>query len=135
MTIRPQWQPYVDAAAAYATTMYTVSPEAAERQAQRMLDMSVGPMHEMLTKSAQNLVALWKHAGTHSTCTVNGAGLEELNGDKATVLVAARVQASGPGDQAPSADKPQAYRLRLFVEKQSDGTYKIADLKYPDGGN
>jgi serine/threonine-protein kinase len=128
---RGQWQPYVDAASAYVTTMFTVTPATAESSVHRMLDMTVGSLHASLAQNSQNLIALFQNTQTQSTCTINAAGLEDLTGDKASVLVAARVQTSPPGGQASS----QPHRLRLEVQKQLDGTLKIADLKYPDGGN
>jgi serine/threonine protein kinase len=126
---REQWQPYVAAATTYVTTMYEVTPETADSTAQRMLDMSVGKLHAALAGGSNALTAALQDAKTKTSCTIDGAGLESLSGDEASVLVAATVKSSTAESQNPGAGP---YRLRLIVQKQSDGTLKVGDVQYPD---
>jgi Mce-associated membrane protein len=60
-----------------------------------------------------------------STGTVAGAGLESLNSDRATVLVAVSVKTSLSGQ--PSAE-PKRWRMRITVVKTNDG-YKVSNVE------
>ena len=130
---RAQWQTYVDAATAYVTAMFTYTPETVASNAQRMLDMSVGPLHAKFEGHTDDLVVIMRDR--RGECIINGAGLEDLSGDSARVLVAARAKAWRASEDPSTAKEPEPYRLRLTVQKQPDGSLKIADLAYPNGGN
>jgi hypothetical protein len=110
---RGQWQPYVDAATAYVKTMYDITPATASNSVQRMLDTSVGKLHAMLVDSAEKLTGIYQ--SSQSTCTISGAGVEDLSGDNASVLITAKVETPATGGQDPGT-KAQPYRLRLNVQ-------------------
>ena len=124
----PQWQPYVDAGVRLSKQMFTYEHGNESAAVQSMLAQSTGALRELLTKdgNVDNLTKLFRDTNASSVATVNSAGLESFDGSTAVVLVAVSVQVG--------AQPSTKYRQRVWVVKE-DNALKVANVKYPDGGN
>jgi serine/threonine-protein kinase len=129
ITTKSEWQPFIDSAEQFSRDMYTSAPESFDSDFQRVLDETTGDLHNLLVSHSDGFRELV--GSSKSTATVNGSGLESEDGNSASVLVALSVtKAATVGD--PPAATPM--RLRVTVVK-TDGTYKVSNIKFRDGGS
>lgn len=122
----PTWQPYVDAAKTTAINLTTISYQTVDNDIQRILDNSTGTFHDDFSTRSEPFKKIVRDNQSASSGTVNGAGLESLDGAQARVLVAVSVKTSNAGkpDQ-----EPRAWRIRISVDKIGQ-SYKASNVGF-----
>jgi serine/threonine-protein kinase len=129
---KAEWQPFIDAGAQTLATMYTFNQDTIDQSIDRFYSKTTGSLREMWSADNHiaNLKALLHSTGNSSEAAVNASGLEYVDGTTGKVLVALTVtQRASDGTSKP----PTRLRWRVTVV-QTNGTYLISDMKYPDGG-
>ncbi|OHV06432.1 hypothetical protein [Mycobacterium talmoniae] len=109
-----------------AVDLTTVDYTHADADVQRILAATTGTFHDNFAKRSPIYLAAVKDAQSKSVGTVSAAGLESRSGDEAQVVVAVTVTASSA---AVPEQPPQAWRMRLTVQKVGDAT-KVAKVEF-----
>jgi hypothetical protein len=122
----PAWQPYVDAGKTMAVDLTTMSYPTVDADVQRILDNSTGTFHDDFQKRSQPFIDAVKQAQSVSSGTVNGAGLESLDGTQARVLVAVSVKTTTAGKPE---QEPKSWRMRISVDKIGQ-SYKASNVEF-----
>ena len=110
-----------------ALNLTTIDWQQAEGDVQRVLDSATGTFYDDFQQRAQPFVEVVKQAQSKSEGTIAEAGLEEVSGDEARVLVAVTVQTSNAG--APE-QQPRAWRMRLTVQKTGEDEAKVSNVEF-----
>ncbi len=118
-------RPFVDAAAAMAVLLTSVSYQTVDSDVQRILDSSTNPFHDDFARRSDEFERVVRNAGSTSTGTVVGTALDSLSGDSADVDVALTVHTVYAA--VPPADRD--WRLRIHVNRIGD-TYKAASVQF-----
>jgi Mce-associated membrane protein len=111
------------AARTYTTSLTTFDARTFEQDAERVRRASTPEFVAQYDETIEGLRETVEDDQVVSTGTVVGAGLEELDGDTATVLVAVNqelVSAQGPA-------RTEANRLRMVLERRN-GRWLVADV-------
>jgi Mce-associated membrane protein len=109
-----------------AIDLTTISYSQADADVARILDSATGTFHDEFQKRSQPFIDVVKKAQSDSQGSVTSAGVESVEGDKASVIVAVSVKTSNAGvpDQ-----QPRGWRMRLNVQKVGD-TAKVSDVAF-----
>ena len=110
-----------------ALNLTTIDWQQAEGDVQRVLDSATGTFYDDFQQRSGPFVEVVKQAQSKSTGTIAEAGLEEVSGDEARVLVAVTVQTSNAG--APE-QQPRAWRMRLTVQKTGEDEAKVSNVEF-----
>ncbi|MDT5367363.1 MAG: hypothetical protein QOC62_1794 [Mycobacterium sp.] len=122
----PAWQPYVDAAKTTAVSLTTINYQTVDADVQRILDNSTGAFHDDFSNRSEAFKQTSRDAQSVSSGTVNGAGLESLDGTQARVLVAVRVKTTNAANPNP---EPKSWRMRISVDKIGQ-SYKASNVEF-----
>lgn len=109
-----------------AIDLTTISYQHADADVARILDSATGTFHDDFQKRAEPFVAIVKKVQTTTQGSVTAAGVESIDGNRASVIVAVSVQTSNAG---VPAQQPRGWRMRLAVEKVGD-TAKVSDVQF-----
>jgi Mce-associated membrane protein len=109
-----------------AIDLTTISYSQAEGDVARILDSATGSFHDDFQKRSQPFIDVVKKAQSDSEGSVTAAGVESVDGDKASVIVAVSVKTSNAG--VPE-QQPRGWRMRLNVQKVGD-TAKVSDVAF-----
>ena len=116
----------VAAGRAGVLALTTIDHTQADRDVQRILDLSTGAFRDDFAGRADSLKAAARAAQSTSVGTIREAGLESVDGDSAQVLVALTVMTSNRG--APER-QPKSWRTRVTVTRTGDG-FKVASVEF-----
>jgi Mce-associated membrane protein len=109
-----------------AIDLTTIGYSQAEADVARILDSATGSFHDDFQKRSQPFIDVVKNAQSDSQGSVTAAGVESVEGDKASVIVAVSVKTSNAG--VPE-QQPRGWRMRLNVQKVGD-TAKVSDVAF-----
>jgi Mce-associated membrane protein len=112
------------AARTYTTSLTTFDARTFDADAERVRRSSTAEFAAEYDQTVEGLRESVESQRLVSTGTVVGAGLEELGGGTATVLVAVNQEILTPGAQA----RTEANRLRMVLQR-SDGRWLIQDVQ------
>lgn len=98
----------------------------AKQNAQRVVDDSTGEFRDDFTKHLNDFTKDLEQAKVTTTVTVNGAAVQAIKGDSATVLVAVTSEVS---NSAGAQHEPRAWRLIVTVTRDS-GKPKMSKLEF-----
>jgi Mce-associated membrane protein len=110
-----------------ALNLTTIDWQQADGDVQRVLESATGTFYDDFQQRAAPFVEVVKQAQSKSVGTVAEAGLEDVSGDEARVLVAVTVQTSNAG--APE-QQPRAWRMRLTVQKTGEDEAKVSNVEF-----
>ncbi|MCU1694197.1 MAG: hypothetical protein JWR34_260 [Mycobacterium sp.] len=121
-----QREVFLQAGRQAAIDLTTISYSQADADVARILDSATGTFRDDFQKRSQPFIDVVKRAQSDSQGSVASAGVESVEGDKATVIVAVSVKTSNAGvpDQ-----QPRGWRMRLSVQKVGD-TAKVSDVAF-----
>ncbi|MDT5303910.1 MAG: Mce-associated rane protein, partial [Mycobacterium sp.] len=121
-----QREVFLQAGRQAAIDLTTISYSQADADVARILDSATGTFHDDFQKRSQPFIDVVKKAQSDSQGSVTSAGVESVEGDKASVIVAVSVKTSNAGvpDQ-----QPRGWRMRLNVQKVGD-TAKVSDVAF-----
>ncbi|WP_445169953.1 serine/threonine-protein kinase [Mycolicibacterium sp. Dal123E01] len=122
----PAWSGYVDAGEKFAVYLTTISHATVDIDVDRILDNSTGSFHDDFARRAEAFKQTVRQAKSVSVGKVTAAGLEELESDRATVLVAITVNTTNT--DAPQQE-PRSWRMRLGIV-HIDGGYKTEKTEF-----
>jgi Mce-associated membrane protein len=114
----------LEAARVYSTSLTTFDARTLDEDAERVRRASTEQFAEQYDASIADLRATVDAEQTVSTGTVVGAGLEQLDGGTATVLVAVNQQLAGTTGEP----RTEANRLRMVLERR-DGRWLIGSVE------
>lgn len=117
---------FVEAARQGALNLTTIDYATIDDDVRRILDSSIGTLHEDFEQRSQPFIDVVKKARSTSQGTITAAGLESQDGDQAQVLVAVLVKtssATGPESQ------PRGWRMRIGVQKVGDFA-KVSNVQF-----
>ncbi|MDN5757331.1 MAG: hypothetical protein L0H59_02180 [Tomitella sp.] len=117
--------PYIDKADMVVLDIVNASPDTAEKNAQEVLDNSIGDFHDVYAGARDQYLAMVTGSEATSEGKIIQSGLESIDGTKATVLVLASTEVTNKSVSEPSR---RDFRLRVTVEKQGDD-YKVSSLE------
>lgn len=106
-----------------AINLTTISYTQADADVARILDSATGTFRDDFQKRSAPFIDVVKKAQSTSQGSVTAAGLESVDGDHASVIVAVSVKTTNAG--APK----RAWRMRITVEKVAD-TAKASDVQF-----
>jgi Mce-associated membrane protein len=121
-----QREVFLQAGRRAAIDLTTISYSRAEADVARILDSATGSFHDDFQKRSHPFIDVVKKAQSDSQGSVTAAGVESVEGDKASVIVAVSVKTSNAG--LPE-QQPRGWRMRLNVEKVGD-TAKVSDVAF-----
>jgi Mce-associated membrane protein len=121
-----QREVFLQAGRQAAIDLTTISYSRAEADVARILDSATGSFHDDFQKRSQPFIDVVKKAQSDSQGSVTAAGVESVEGDKASVIVAVSVKTSNAG--VPE-QQPRGWRMRLDVEKVGDSA-KVSDVAF-----
>jgi serine/threonine protein kinase, bacterial len=122
----PAWQPYVDAGKQGALNLTTIDYATVDADVQRIIDNGTGAFLDDFKNRAGPFKDQVRQLKSTSKGTVNGAGLETLDGDTAKVLIAVSVKTA----VVDQPDQPlRSWRMRITVKRVGDG-YKISNVEF-----
>jgi Mce-associated membrane protein len=121
-----QREVFLQAGRQAAIDLTTISYSRAEADVARILDSASGSFHDDFQKRSQPFIDVVKKAQSDSQGSVTAAGVESVEGDKASVIVAVSVKTSNAG--VPE-QQPRGWRMRLNVEKVGDAA-KVSDVAF-----
>lgn len=124
--VQAQRNEFIEAARQGALNLTTIDYATVEDDVQRILDSSIGALHEDFEQRSQPFIDVVKKVRSSSQGTVTAAGLESQEGDQAQVLVAVLVTTSttaGPESQ------PRGWRMRIGVQKVGDFA-KVSNVQF-----
>jgi Mce-associated membrane protein len=121
-----QREVFLQAGRQAAINLTTISYSQAEADVTRILDSATGSFHDEFQKRSQPFIDVVKKAQSDSQGSVTAAGVESVEGDRASVIVAVSVKTSNAG--VPE-QQPRGWRMRLNVEKVGD-TAKVSDVQF-----
>jgi Mce-associated membrane protein len=121
-----QREVFLQAARQAAIDLTAISYSRAEADVARILDSATGSFHDDFQKRSQPFIDVVKKAQSDSQGSVTAAGVESVEGDKASVIVAVSVKTS---NAAVPEQQPRGWRMRLNVEKVGDAA-KVSDVAF-----
>ena len=117
-------QQVVDAATSCLTAMNTYDYRSVDDTKQRGMACTTGSFTDHYATSFDQVTKAATKAKSSQTFQVTGAGIQELSGDKATLLVFAQLETT------VGKDSPQYGVLSAVVSMQKvDGTWKVAGYR------
>jgi Mce-associated membrane protein len=112
-----QRQDVVAAAQKVAGDLTSISSSNAPAQIQSLTNESTGGFRDQISTYAQALQAILQQSGAGSQGTVSAAGIERMDANTASVLVA--VTATVSNNKLPNA-QPVSYRLGVQLQREGD---------------
>jgi Mce-associated membrane protein len=112
-----QRQDVVAAAQKVAGDLTSISSTNAQAQIQSLTSESTGSFRDQISTYAQALQAILQQSGAGSQGTVSAAGVERMDANTASVLVA--VSATVSNNKLPNA-QPVSYRLGVQLQREGD---------------
>ncbi|HEY2098293.1 MAG TPA: hypothetical protein VGH72_17625 [Pseudonocardia sp.] len=112
-----QRQDVVAAAQKVAGDLTSISSSNAQAQIQSLTNESTGGFRDQISTYAQALQAILQQSGAGSQGTVSAAGIERMDANTASVLVA--VTATVSNTKLPNA-QPVNYRLGVQLQREGD---------------
>ena len=99
----------------------------AKEDVQRVIDSSTGEFKEDFQQRANTFTSVVQQSKAITEGTVNATALQSVNGNSASILVAAtsRITNSPPGKDEPA----RVWRLKVTVT-EVDGQYKMSKVEY-----
>ena len=99
----------------------------AKEDVQRVIDSSTGEFREDFQQRANTFISVVQQSKAITEGTVNATALQSMNGNSASILVAAtsRITNSPPGKDEPA----RVWRLKVTVT-EVDGQYKMSKVEY-----
>ena len=99
----------------------------AKEDVQRVIDSSTGEFKEDFQQRANTFTSVVQQSKAITEGTVNATALQSMNGNSASILVAAtsRITNSPPGKDEPA----RVWRLKVTVT-EVDGQYKMSKVEY-----
>lgn len=123
---RAQDRQFVDAARAGVTALLSIDHTQARADVQRVLDLSTGQFREDFQKAADDFVKTAEDSQAVTRGTVKAAALSSVEGDRATVLVAASSEVTN----AKGANQdPRPFRMSVTVTRDGDAC-KMSDVEF-----
>jgi Mce-associated membrane protein len=98
----------------------------AKQNAQRVVDNSTGQFRDDFTKHLDDFTKDLEQSKVTTTVAVNGAAVQSIKGDSATVLVAATSDVS---NSAGAQHEPRPWRLIVTMTREG-GTPKMSKLEF-----
>jgi Mce-associated membrane protein len=115
--VAAQRQDVVAAAQKVASDLTSISSSNAPAQIQSLTSESTGGFRDQISTYAQALQAILQQSGAGSQGTVSAAGIERMDANTASVLVA--VTATVSNNKLPNA-QPVNYRLGVQLQREGD---------------
>lgn len=118
---------FVAAAKLGVTYMTSLDFNKARADVQRLIDTTTGEFRDDFQQRADDFASVVAQSKSITEGTVNGAAIESVDGDSASVLVLAtsRITNSPPGKDEP----PKTWRLKVTVTDVG-GHYKMSKVEY-----
>jgi len=123
---RADEQRFVDAARDGVTALLSMDHTRARADVQRVLDLSTGPFHDDFQRTVDDFVKTAVDSKAVTTGTINAAALDRLEGDRATVLVAATSEVSNANGANADA---RPFRISVIVDRDAD-TFKMSEVEF-----
>lgn len=123
---RADEQRFVDAARDGVTALLSMDHTRARVDVQRVLDLSTGPFHDDFARTADDFVRTAVDSKAVTTGTINAAALDRLEGDRATVLVAATSEVTNANGANADA---RPFRISVTVDRDAD-TFKMSEVEF-----
>ncbi len=117
---------FVDAARDGIVALLSIEHGRARADVQRVLDLSTGQFHDEFARSADDFVKTAEDSRAVTKGTVNVAALERVDGDRATVLVAATSEVSNVNG---ARQDPRPFRISVTVTREGE-TCKMSDVEF-----
>ena len=117
---------FVDAARDGIVALLSIDHGRARADVQRVLDLSTGQFHDEFARSADDFVKTAEDSKAVTKGTVNVAALERVDGDRATVLVAATSEVSNVNG---ASQDPRPFRISVTVTREGE-TCKMSDVEF-----
>jgi Mce-associated membrane protein len=125
--VKQQRQIFLQAGRQGALDLTTIRYTDVDSDVQRVLDASTGKFYDEFKARTADFVAAVRQAQSSSTGTVSEAGIENVDGDTAQVLVSMAVRTATAQAQD---QKPRYWRMRVTVEKVDNSLPKVADVEF-----
>jgi Mce-associated membrane protein len=119
-------QRFVDAARDGVTALLSMDHTRAQADVQRVLDLSTGPFHDDFQRTAEDFVKTAVDSKAVTTGTINAAALDRLEGDRATVLVAATSEVTNANGANADA---RPFRISVTVDRAAD-SFKMSEVEF-----
>jgi len=109
-----------------AVKLTSISYADADGDVKRILESATGPFANDFQARSQPFVDMVKQVQSTTVGTVAEAGLEQIDGDKARILVAVSVKTTlGTGDEQPT----RLWRMRIEVQRIGHET-KVSNVEF-----
>lgn len=117
---------FTAAARQAVVTLMSMNFQNAKKDAQRVADDSTGQFRDDFTRNLNDLTALVEQSKVVTTAKVNGAAVQSISGDSATVLVAASSEVT---NSAGAHQEPRAWRLVVTMTRDG-GQLKMSRVEF-----
>lgn len=121
-----QREVFLQAGRQAAINLTTINYTRADADVARILDSATGTFHDDFQQRSAPFIDVVKKAQSVTEGSVTSAGLESVESDRASVIVAVAVKTTNAG--VPE-QQPRGWRMRLNVEMVGDAA-KISDVQF-----
>jgi Mce-associated membrane protein len=108
------------------TVLMSIDPDHAKEDVQRMIDASTGEQKNTLAVLSTLIVKKAEESKVGSKVTVEAVAIESLSDNSGVVLVAAKTDATGPGNAKPP---PALFRLSVNMDRDA-GQLKMSKVDF-----
>lgn len=117
---------FVEAARDGIVALLSIDHSRARADVQRVLDLSTGPFHDDFNRSADDFVKTAEESQAVTSGTVTVAALEKVEGDRATVLVAATSEVTNVNG---ASRDPRPFRISVSVTREGEAC-KMSNVEF-----
>ena len=117
---------FVAAARQSVITLMSMNFLNAKQDVQRVVDATTGELRDDFTKQGGEFTAVMEQSKVVTTAKVNGAALQSMSADSATVLVAATSEVT---NSAGAQQEPREWRLIVTVARDG-GQLKMSKVEF-----
>ena len=121
-----QREVFLQAGRQAAINLTTINYTQADADVARILDSATGTFHDDFQHRSAPFIDVVKKARSVTEGSITSAGLESVEPDRASVIVAVSVKTTNAG--VPE-QQPRGWRMRLNVEKVG-GAAKVSDVQF-----
>ncbi len=117
---------FVAAARQVVVTLMSIDSTKAKDQVQRIIDGSTGQFRKDFQSAADDFIKVAQDSKVSTTATVQGAAVQSMTEDSATVLVAATSTIS---NAAGANQQPRSWRLNVNLTREG-GQIKMSSMEF-----
>ena len=111
------------------TGLLTLDPSSVDQTLETLTSRTTGDFRRQFEALVQTFATVVREGDVSTTGEINGAGLVELTGDTASVLVASSASVTNAQSGTPT---PRSYRMRLDLQWVDDG-WLVSGIEFVGG--